>query len=78
MSIRTYPVVIVQDRYNGVYSGGKWIAIAQGDSPERLDLIWLGAHAEDLAAVAFWAKYRDKEWLAVGDTPDEALAALNR
>lgn len=30
--IEQYPTAIIEDRYNGVYSGGTWIAIAGRDA----------------------------------------------
>lgn len=74
-----YPVVIVQDRYGGVYSGGYWIAIANAQAPQgrssRVDFVRnSGPGGSDLDAAGFWT--RSPDWLAVGDTPDEALAHL--
>ena len=76
-----YPIAAVEDRYGGVYSGGRWLAIAGADeliSPglRRIDTIFgqSGPHGGDVEAAIFWAD--PPEWLDVGDTPDDAVAAL--
>jgi hypothetical protein len=78
-----YPVAIVEDRYGGTYSGGAWIAIDEFDACDvpgggrRLDHVIEQAHASDTTAWRFWSEEAPElRWLAVGDTPDEALAAL--
>ncbi len=82
---RSYPVVIIEDRYSGTYSGGKWIAIAgfDTDGPASELLAALAADDEDLPSP--WAQdiptqeFWDNPpgYVAVGSTPDEALKALN-
>lgn len=69
-----YPVIVVQDRYSGVYSGGKWWAVARAD--ERLqEVIWnFPAFDGDTECHNFWLDPPD--WIAVGKTPDEAVQAL--
>lgn len=79
-----YPIAIVNDRYGGVYSGGKWLAIAGIDNP-RLGGSVLKMLARDGGGTPnpwggdeqagfFW---RDPPaWIAVGDTPEKALAPL--
>ena len=76
-----YPVVVVQDRYGGVYSGGAWLAI--GSAPDDLDgmprLEWvlqIGPQAGDVEAASFWAE--PPNWIAVGEDPNEAVAKLQR
>lgn len=80
--IDLWPVAIIEDRYNGVYSGGAWLAIANaframGDG--RLNragyCVVDGPSGDDFDADEFWAAPPD--WIAVGATPDEALAALH-
>ncbi len=76
-----YPVTIIQDRYRGVYSGGKWIALAGDDHG---DLDWFpvlrtamddwGPHGGNIAAKDFWSEEHAN--ISVGDTPDEAYANL--
>lgn len=87
-SIKLWPVVIVEDRYSGAHSGGRWLAVngafvrdGYSDNAEvtRLDFIMGDWGAEspyggDFEAWAFWQTPPD--WIAVGDTPNEALANL--
>lgn len=70
-SCLSYPITIVMDRYNGVYSGGKWLAF-QGNPDE----IPLDYSYGDLEAKAF----ADKPICTYGrgQSPDEALADLER
>lgn len=77
----SYPVVVLQDRYGGTYSGGEWLAIHDGDA--RLDglprvhwLIEFGPGSEDCEAGEFWVD--PPEWIAVGSTPDSAVENLLR
>ena len=86
-----HPIVVVEDRYGGVYSGGAWIAIADALQP-----------ALDLDAFDPGIKYRKPtrsdfvlndgpssedpqamkfwsmapDWIAVGDSPDAAVRNL--
>ena len=76
-----WPIAIVEDRYNGAYSGGAWIAISQADERvtatknTRIEVVLFdGPHGEDPVAKEFWADPPD--WVAVGATPAEALANL--
>jgi hypothetical protein len=78
---RHFPITIVQDRYGGVYSGGKWLALSIADKLENgsyriVRMLEGGPHGEDGDAMAFWSN--PPEWIAVGNSPDEALAALLR
>ena len=78
--MRTYPIAVIEDRYGGTYSGGKWIAVADfyascGDAlRSRLGVVVDGAHGDDLTAAEFGGE--KPEWCAVGNTPDEAIANL--
>ncbi len=77
--LATYPIAIVQDRYTGVYSGGTWLAISTADSPyngqSRANFVLNeGPHGDDSEAAEFWANPPD--WIAVGDSPQEALDRL--
>jgi hypothetical protein len=74
-----FPIVILEDRYNGVYSKGRWIAISEGDRLENgayriIRCLEDGPHGDDTDAALFWGS--PPSWLAVGDTPDEALNNL--
>jgi hypothetical protein len=80
---RAFPVVIVQDRYNGLYSGGDWFAIAESDTPYlEADLeptriaycLESGPNGPDEEARTFW-RHRPY-WIASGSTPQEAIDAL--
>ena len=88
--MEAYPIAIVQDRYTGVYSGGRWLAIACATdlaiacatdivdgSQTRVDLCLLsddGPSGSDVEAGSFWVD--PPSWIAVGSTPEEALANL--
>jgi hypothetical protein len=80
-----YPIAIVQDRYGGVYSRGEWLAVGEFDTRDgsgyavhtRLDFVMEHAHGDDVEAMLFWTEVAPGlPWLAVGATPDEALAKL--
>lgn len=74
-----YPTALLQDRYGGTYSGGLWIAVAEGDRHGEVlrDFISRsGGWGDDRDAADFWWSGEDRPWLAVGDTPEEALANL--
>jgi hypothetical protein len=86
--IQNYPVVIIEDRYGGCYSHGKWIAIAQAfdcatsldESTCYFDIVRENALADDVTTSNWWydTLQQDPDWLAVGNTPDEALANLKK
>ena len=74
-----YPVAAVQDRYLGVYSGGRWLAVANADEPHEGQprVSWVLTHgpgSDDLDASGFWNDPPD--WIAVGDEPGEAVERL--
>jgi hypothetical protein len=75
-----WPIVVLEDRYNGTYSGGKWVAFELRDeSPELLVKMYDGTNASDGPCRVFWDQMREEggKWWAVGATPDEAVATLN-
>ncbi len=82
MEIELWPIAIVEDRYDGVYSGGSWLAIAKFDHSAgdglrtRLGLVMDGAHGDDMDAMSFGDD--QPEWYAVGNSPQQALDALRR
>jgi hypothetical protein len=79
--METYPIAIVQDHYTGVYSGGRWLAIACAtdslNDRSRVDFCLEsdeGPSGSDVEAGTFWLD--PPSWIAVGNTPEEALANL--
>ena len=79
-----YPVVVLQDRYSGVYSGGGSLAIACAtdlteDATTRADFCLMsddGPSGSDVEASMFWVD--PPSGIAVGDTPDEAIEKLRK
>ncbi|APH72275.1 hypothetical protein [Aquibium oceanicum] len=80
--METFPIAIFEDRYTGVYSGGRWLAVASAtdglDGKETRIGFCLesddGPSGSDVEAATFWVD--PPLWIAVGGTPDEALANL--
>jgi hypothetical protein len=75
------PIVVLQDRYGGTYSGGKRLAISKADKLENgalriIRVLEFGPYGDDGDAMDFWHDLPD--WIAVGDTPDEAVANLRK
>jgi hypothetical protein len=76
-----HPIVVVQDRYQGVYSGGAWLAIAQADRPlkDTTRVAWVmvdGPGGGDAWASDFW---RDApSWIASANSADDAIGRLIR
>lgn len=71
-----YPATIVQDRYTGAYSGGRWLAFNM-DADEIPSAI----SDDDNTCAAFWAdvKYGGSgPVVGIGETPNEALVDLVR
>ncbi len=78
-SYRRYPIAIIQDRYGGTYSGGLWLAVASCTDMDNgsyliVRMIEDVPHGSDTETMIFWQSPPD--WIAVGNTPNEALAAL--
>ena len=74
-----YPIAIVQDRYSGVYSNGTWLAISHArelhEGRSRAEFVLSdGPHGDDCAAAEFWTD--PPPWIAVGNSPQEALDHL--
>ena len=63
-----YPTVIVRDRYDGLYSGGEWLAFPRDRVPAE-------AQADDVRCVAFWKRYAGP--VGKGRTPIEAFLDLD-
>ncbi len=84
--VEGFPVTIVQARYGRTYSGGEWLAVANSDGQidisnfhviSRIEYIMDdGPGGGDTDAMEFWADPPD--WIAVGNTPGEALKALEK
>lgn len=49
----SYPTMILEDRYGGSYSNGKWLVISKW-TQEKLDLVDNGANGDDCSAMNFW------------------------
>lgn len=62
-----YPIIVIQDRYSGVYSGGKYTAWNTFDIPEEID-------ESDPICAEFWYTYIGT--VGKGDTPEEAIKDL--
>jgi hypothetical protein len=79
-----FPVALIQDRYRGVYSGGKWLAIAEASelvdtTNTRVQFCLTddrGPFGPDPDAAGFWAE--PPCWIASGETPTAALEALGQ
>lgn len=75
----THPVMVLEDRYGGCYSGGAWLAISVADRIENgsfraIHILDRGPSGDDVEARYFWSD--PPSWIAVGATPDGAVAAL--
>src|SRR5205085_8860221 len=66
-----FPIVVVEDRYSGTYSGGNWTA-----APRGLDLLDSDAMADDTSAAVFWARHEVTSLDGGGATPDAAVEDL--
>lgn len=74
MNIDIYPLTIVQDRYTGAYSGGRWLAfnLDPWDIPEDP---WM----DDVSAGYFWEDLRNGRidlHVGIGSTKSEAVQNL--
>lgn len=70
-----FPVVIVEDRYGGLYTGHKWIAFPQFDEDYKYsETLEDGVWGDDLEALDWAINNRGKYW--GGDTPQEAVDNL--
>ena len=72
MEDEIYPLVIIRDRYTGVYSGGKYTAWNLDAEEIPIDI-----NADDVSCFNFWwTDKADKYIIGKGDTVNEALADL--
>jgi hypothetical protein len=74
-----HPIAIIEDRYSGVYSDGRWLALNGADTLDNgcyriVRTLENGPHGDDGDAMAFWVD--PPNWIASGNTPDQALANL--
>jgi hypothetical protein len=69
-------VRVYQDRYGGSYSGGVWIAVDMERKTTDAARIEEGILGGDLEVMAFWREFANSQWLAVGATPNKAVATL--
>ena len=75
------PICVMPDRYSGAYCGGLFWATTRADLlvSGRMRLAGLlqdeiGPSGSNISAPWFWSSA--PEWIAVGNSPDEAVAAL--
>lgn len=64
-----YPLTVISDRYNGVYSGGKYLAF-NIDSYNVSEYI----HGDDISCMEYWAECDIN--VGKGETPYDAIADL--
>ena len=66
-----YPLVIIRDRYTGVYSGGYFTAwnMYLEDIPQEIE-------ADDVSCYNFWYSYEGI--VGLGKTPNEAIEDLQQ
>ena len=64
-----HPTTIVNDRYDGIYSGGRWLAfpLEHYEVPRDVDGV-------DRACARFWDEYEGP--VGKGDSPESALSDL--
>lgn len=64
-----YPTTIIQDRYNGTYSGAEWLAFPMDyyQVPREID-------GDDIECIMFWESYNGE--VGKGSTPELAMANL--
>lgn len=66
-----YPTTIIRDRYNGTYSGAKWLAFP-------LDFYQVPGEVDggDTECMMFWGTYNDP--VGKGATPKDAIEDLTK
>lgn len=69
---KLWPVTIVLARYGGCYEGGQWCAFNYYP-----DSCWIdGWDGDDGTCREWWDEHRDDQQVAVGESPEAALLAL--
>jgi len=71
-NITLYPLVVINDRYNGVYSGAQWTAWE--DYPDAIPEAVFG---DDDSCFDFWLG-ANKDNIGFGDTPEQAIQDLKQ
>lgn len=66
-----WPLTITIDRYNGVYSGGKILAINNEEFPQEV-------FSGDIECHEFWVDLGNRNLIGVGDSIDEAIMDLKK
>lgn len=77
--IKHHPLAVFADRYGGIYSRGRWLAVSSADEPchGEMRASWVLGHGpfgEDNEARDFWAD--PPTWIASGNTPEDAISRL--
>src|SRR5882762_11693790 len=73
-----WPIRIYQDRYGGSYCGGGWVAVHMDNKTMEISDIENGILGGDVEVREFWITVAHANWIAVGQTPNDALAAYRR
>jgi len=71
-----FPICIIEDRYNGTYSGGAWIAFRNAEDLDINQLLDEGPSGGHKQVTEFWEKNQGNKNLAVGPTPNQAVKNL--
>jgi hypothetical protein len=79
LSPALHPLMLLQDRYGGTYSGGEWLAVREADQlcEGQSRAAWIvdrGPSGNDREAAGFWSE--PPSWIAVGESPEAAIKAL--
>lgn len=64
-----YPLTVIKDRYDGTYSGGKFLAFNDNSVPAAV-------YGDDVICAGFWSKTGHSYMVGKGNTPNEAIADL--
>jgi len=64
-----YPLTIIHDRYDGIYSGGKFLAF-----PTNYHTLPYNIDGDDIACAEFWDDFDG--YVGKGDTPIDAYNNL--
>lgn len=67
-----YPLIIVEDKYNGAYSGGKWLAFSCYPQEISNDIF-----GEDVECASFWSTHTMASYIGRGANINEAVLNLS-